>query len=148
MNFFLANCLQEDNKRAGKNSTYAETGQNTDELQTNKKQEKQDDGVKKKKNKVVATDSAGQRDWPSEPRPVGQGNEYFQSPACCGAGRSRNGCRIRRLGFGAHVVRVLRLLRASVPFQFPGPKSSSQNSQSSHSHTNGVGWVPILQHLR
>jgi hypothetical protein len=49
MNFFLANCLQEDNKRAGKNSTYAETGQNTDELQTNKKQEKQDDGVKKKK---------------------------------------------------------------------------------------------------
>lgn len=53
MNFFLANCLQEDNKCAGKKATYAETGQNTDELQTNKKQEKQDGGVKK--NKVVAT---------------------------------------------------------------------------------------------
>jgi hypothetical protein len=53
MNFFLANCLQEDNKCAGKKATYAETGQNTDELQTNKKQEKQDGGVKK--SKVVAT---------------------------------------------------------------------------------------------
>jgi len=28
MNFFLANCLQEDNKCAGKKATYAETGQN------------------------------------------------------------------------------------------------------------------------
>jgi hypothetical protein len=53
MNFFLANCLQEDNKCAGKKATYAETGRNTDELQTYKKQEKQDSGVKK--NKVVAT---------------------------------------------------------------------------------------------
>jgi hypothetical protein len=56
MNFFLANCLQEDNKCAGKKATYAETGQNTDELQTKKKQEKQDGGVKKKQS---SGDSAG-----------------------------------------------------------------------------------------
>ncbi len=91
MNFFLGNCLQEDNKCAGKKGTYADTGQNTDELQTNKKQEKT---RWRRQKKQGSGDSPGQQHWPSEPRTVGQGNDYFQSPACCGAGRSRNGCRI------------------------------------------------------
>jgi hypothetical protein len=68
--------------------------------------------------------SAGQQHWPSEPRPVGEGNEYFQSPACCGAGRSRNGCRIGRLGFGAHVVRVFVFFAHRFLSNSTAPKSS------------------------
>jgi protein involved in temperature-dependent protein secretion len=55
MNFFLANCLQEDNKRAGKKAIYAETGQNTDELQTNKKTRW------RHQKKQSSADSAGQQ---------------------------------------------------------------------------------------
>jgi len=55
MNFFVANCLQEDNKRAGKKAIYAETGQNTDELQTNKKTRW------RHQKKQSSADSAGQQ---------------------------------------------------------------------------------------
>jgi hypothetical protein len=113
MNFFLANCLKEDNK-------CAETGKNTDELQTNKKQETR----WRRKKKLSSGDSAGQQRWPSEPRPVGQGNEYFRSPDCWGAGRSRNGCRIRRLGFGAHLVRVFVFFAHRFLSNSTAPRSS------------------------
>jgi len=74
--------------------------------------------------KQSSGDSAGQQHWPSEPRPVGQGNEYFQSPACCGAGRSRYGFRVGRLGFGAHVVRVFVFFAHRFLSNSTSPKSS------------------------
>jgi hypothetical protein len=78
----------------------------------------------RRQKKQSSGDSAGQQHWPSEPRTVGEGNECFQSPACCGARRSRNGCRIWRLGFGAHVIRVFVFFAHRFLSNSTAPKSS------------------------
>ncbi len=98
----------------------------------------------RRQKKQSSGDGAGQQHWPSEPRPVGEGNEYLQSPAAVVPGGAEMG-----IGFEDQGLELMLFVCSSSSrigsFPIPGPqKVRSQSSQISHSYTNGVGWVPIF----